>query len=357
MKKTLLILGIASSTIPCLAEDVLLLKNGEKRPGEIIEGDGKFIRMRVPLRRDNSMTPVVDVIPMATVSIPVIDIDSIEFSPDPVRDAALRNATPATLGQIEAYWKKAQPWLTTPRSPSGEIACVLGDLLLATKEPVNAQHALDLFELIEKEAWSAPDKSRAKQGRLRAMVAIGRAAEAIDQAKALAAETEDPEILIEANHIIAQSAEKDFLKFLEENPRWKEDALVIDERHRLYNHVLTLYLYPALFYGTENEKAARGLWGASGIYEASGETNLAIETSRDIVTFYPDTSYARLAADYLKTLTPEQLAFDTEAIARQEQEDAAAAAEEAPSPSTPTEPTEDSVKKTKPKKKPWKKEQ
>ena len=190
--------------------------------------------------------------------------------------------------------------------------------MLATKERKNADRALELFTLVEEKAWQDSDKARAREGRLRAMTATGKAAKAIEEAKALAAETEDPEILIEANYLLAQAAEKELKDFLKENPRWDIDTSVIDQRHRLYNRVLELYLYPSLFFGTNNEKAARGLWGAIGIYRTSGEERLAIETSRDIHTFYPKTQEAEQARDYLASLKPEQLRADSEAEARKE---------------------------------------
>jgi hypothetical protein len=145
------------------------------------------------------------------------------------------------------------------------------------------------------------------------MTATGQASKAIDEAKALAAETEDPDILIEANYLMAQAANKDLREFLKENPRWEIDPNVIDGRHRLHNKVLELYLYPSLFFGSNSVKAARGLWGAFGVYQLCGEHQLAIETARDIVAFYPVTPEAALAKAHLDSLTPEQLAIDWEA--------------------------------------------
>lgn len=167
------------------------------------------------------------------------------------------------------------------------------------------------------------------------MTATGKAAKAIEEAKALAAETEDPEILIEANHLMAQAAEKSLRVFLKENPRWEIDPTVIEERHQLHRRALELYLYPSLFFGTNNEKAARGLWGAVGIYRASDEEQLAIETSRDILAFYPATPEAEQARTYLASLKPEQLALDWETEAKKELQ-AGTAPSQAPPDSEPS---------------------
>jgi hypothetical protein len=149
------------------------------------------------------------------------------------------------------------------------------------------------------------------------MLASGKATEAMSEAKDIAVNKENASLLIEAKFIMAQARHKDFLKFLKENPRWNEDSRAIPERHQIYNEVLELYLYPALFMGSESDSAARGLWGAVDIYRASGEIPLAIETSRDITTLYPDSPYATKANEFLSQLTPEQTAMDKEKEGRE----------------------------------------
>jgi hypothetical protein len=69
--------------------------------------------------------------------------------------------------------------------------------------------------------------------------------------------------------------------------------------------------------GSESDSAARGLWGAVDIYRESGEIPLAIETSRDITTLYPDSPYATKANEFLSQLTPEQTAMDKEKEGRE----------------------------------------
>jgi hypothetical protein len=304
-----------ASALACSAEDVLLLKNGTRRAGEIVFADAATIRLRVPLSRPAASIPGAA---SATVGIPRADVESIEFNPDPAREERLRTVDPARALEVELDWKRQEAWLSFPRSPAGAIGCVLGNMWVKSKDPTKATQALELFNRIEAKSWRDEDKARAKQGRLRAMLALGRAEEAVEQAQKLAEQSEDHEILIEAKNIMAQAAEKDLRNFLEENPRWEMDSNVIEERHRLYNRVLELYLYPALFFGSDAERSACGLWGAAGIYRLSNQTNLAIETARDIVTLYPDSPEATPAKQYLASLKPEELASDFEAEARKE---------------------------------------
>jgi hypothetical protein len=314
--KTTALTFLFATAMPLLAQDVILLKNGTRRVGEIASADETTIRIRVSLESAQNPAPVGAA--LAIVGITRADIEAIEFKADLDREERLRTATPCQISAVEADWKRAEPWLSAPRSEAGDIGCKLGELLLATNDPAKAATALDLFTRIEEKSWKDQDKSRAKQGRLRAMVATGRAAEAIDQAKQLAAESENPEILIEANYIMAKAADADLKAFLEENPRWEQDPNVVDQRHQLYNRVLELYLYPSLFHGSDDARSARGLWGAVGVYRSSNNMPLAIETARDIAVLHPLTTEAKLAQEFLASLKPEELASDFEAEARKE---------------------------------------
>ena len=313
------------------AEDVLEMKNGTRRAGGILSADEKTIRLAIEITPQGKTT--LETRP--TIGIPRGDVSSIIFAADPQRDAVIRSAGSADVPALESAWAKFKQWIEMPRAPAGAIGCALGNALLATKERRNAVKALELFKIVEEKAWLDSDRNKAREGRLRAMTATGQAEKAIDEAKALAAETEDPEILIEANYLMAQSANKDLREFLKENPRWEIDPNVIGERHRLHNKVLALYLYPSLFFGSNNAKAARGLWGAVGVYQLCGEQQLAIETSRDIVAFYPATPEAALAKAYLDSLKPDQLATDWEAEGKKEVQDGVSQSPPAPA-STPT---------------------
>lgn len=356
------LLALLLASTPCAsAQDTLNLKSGDRRTGTILSADDTNIRLQIKL--GEPPTPGAPA-PTASTNIPRADVESIDFAPDPARDEKLRTATPANIVEIEVHWNKHRPWLAFPRSPAGKIGNRLGLLLLGAKDPAKTERALELFTEIEANSWDTADKTAARQGRLRAMLASGRAAEAVEEANKLAAETEDPEILIDANFIMAQDADNKFRAFLAENPRWDIDPFVIDERHTLNNRALQLYLYPSLFHGSDSAKAARGLWGAIGIYQLSAKNareagnaemeksqlGLAIETSRDIAALYPSTPEAKLASEFLASLAPEQLAVDFEAEARKELQEIAAASppETAPAP-------EESETETKPAKKPWKK--
>jgi len=159
---------------------------------------------------------------------------------------------------------------------------------------------------------------KAKEGRLRAMVATGRAGEAVREAEEIASATEDPAVLIEAKHILAEAAGASLKKLLEDNPRWEEDLNVIPERNRLYHEAVDLFLYPALFEGSQADAAARGLWGAVGIYQLAGESANALECARDITILYTGTKYAAPAKDFITSLPATLTSVDLEKEAREE---------------------------------------
>ena len=293
------------------AQDVLFMKNGDRRSGRLTGLDDQQFRFQVPLPPPPGAAPV-----FASVSIRRGDVDRIEFGADPALEDLLKSADVEQLADVEARWNKAEPWLPVPRSPAARIANALGNLLLQTGDPAQAAHALELFKKIEAGAWSPSDKMCARQGRLRAMVATGNAGEAVREAGELASATENPAVLIEAKHLLASAADASLRRLLTDNPRWEEDPRVIPERHRLYNEALDLYLYPSLFAGSESEAAARGLWGAAGIYILAGESQKALECARDIATLYPHTKFAGPATDFIASLPEAQRAINPEKDAR-----------------------------------------
>ncbi len=295
--------------------DTLFLVKGEKVVGRLKGLDKTSYRLEKPLPAPPNALPGAAPV-FATVTIPRDSVDHVVFASNPDREAFLKAATLADLPRIAELWEREAPWLGVKRSSAAQIGFVYGDLLLRSGDPAQATKALALFQKIETGTWSSDDDMAARQGRLRAMVATGRAVEAVQEAAELAKISEDPAVLIEAKFILAAAADQGLRELVEENPRWTEDIFVIPERHRLYNEALDLYLYPGLFFGSESVPAARGLWGAVGIYQFTGEMPAAVEVSRDLVTIYPGSKYATLAQKFLDELPDELKDQDAERDAR-----------------------------------------
>jgi len=295
------------------AADTVFLGSGEKRFGDVVGLDESSLKVRLRLepRPDGREAPT------ATISVPRRDVVHVEFAEDVARDDLFRSPEATALPRVEALWRQWEPFLAFAKSPAGMAACAYGEVLVESGQPAKAQEALELFSRVEKEAWDEPSRMRARQGRLRAMVAVGNAAGAVKEASELAKVTEDPAVLIQAKYILANAADAKLRELIAENPRWEEDIYVIPERHRLYNEALDEYLYPYLFFGSESQAAARGLAGAMGIYRFTGESGAALECARDLIALYPESSHAKAAKEFIDSLPQEIRAFDPEKEARE----------------------------------------
>jgi hypothetical protein len=307
----ILLLGAA-----CHAQDVLTLKNGSSRSGEIVSSDETKIWLKVVLNQSVSSSKEA---PTAIVTEQIKNIETINFQAEKDLRPLLESATPDQITEIEEHWTKFSRWLHFPRSPSGKIGCRLGELLIESKKKSYALQAIEIFRRIEAEAWDPEDRTRARNGRLRASMTSDKRSNTFKEAHAIAANAEDPTLMLESKLLLAEASEKKLKDFLKNNPRWKNDVLVIPERHRLYDEALALYLFPSLFYGTYSEQAAQGLWGAISVYQLSNASRLAAETARDLISFYPETRSAANARDYLVKAPPDQLNDNIETKSSSEQ--------------------------------------
>ena len=311
----------------CHADDVLHLKNGSSRTGEIVSFDDKVFRVEIPLAGNGENSQI-----KAKITITRADVDFVDFQIPPLLTEALQKPVAAQVPELESGWQKFLPWLDYRKSPAGQIGCSLGEALLDTKSKASIAKAQEIFHVVEDKSWTEPDRVRAREGRLRCMMALGKTNQILKEANAMAESGDKPDLLIESKLALAAEAEKKFLKFLEDNPRWQEDVNAIPERHKLHKAVLDLYLYPSLFYGSNAELAARGLRGAVGIHLAAGDTRLAVETCRDILIIYPQTSSATFARDFMAKLPPEQAAWDAEKEALEASSTPPAAPQASPTP-------------------------
>jgi hypothetical protein len=295
----------APGQLPHVGRDTIFLRQGDRLVGQLTGTDGQSIRLRRLLPPLPGASP--DAAPIfASVTVLRSHVDRVEFSSDEAQERKLKNATAANAAEIEALWREARPWLDIPKSSAGEIGLAYADLLLRNGDPASARKAIELFKTIETGTWSRPEATRARQGRLRAMVAAGIVQEAVVEAKEIERISDDPAVLIEAKFILAKATEQALRKLVDDNPRWEEDAFILPERNRLYEEALKLYLYPALFFGSEIDVAARGLWGAVELCRLTRDLKQALEASRDLIVIYPATSYARQAQEFIGTL-PESL--------------------------------------------------
>ena len=309
MRTALIAALLMGSSLP--AQDVLFLKNGERRAGEISQADGVRLRLQIPLPAAPGAREV-----FASVWIPLADIRSIEFSRNPELEELLRPARARRLEDLAAAWADHTIWRPLPKSSAGRIGMAYGTDLMQAGRLAEASLAWQIFHEIERNAWREEDRMEAKQGRLRAMVACGNAAEALGEARELAQMTDNPAVLIEAKFLLAEADHMALRQLVAENPRWEDDVYVIPEQARLSAQALDQYLFPSLFFGTGSFPAARGLWGALQVYEFHGNKRSALECARDLVAWYPATPFGAQARDYIARLPEEITRNDPEHASR-----------------------------------------
>ena len=283
------LLFLLAVTAPeAFAQDAIHRTNGSRQSARVVGLDDRFLKAEVLL---------VPGQPPATISIPRSEVVRVEFAETDEDQRVLKAGRAADATQVTRLWRAKEPFLRFANSNAGAFALLQAQLLLKT--PERAPEALALFERVEKEDWSEARRAEAGRGKLTAMIATGRAAEAVEQAKQLAINAEDPATLIEAKFVLGQATAKTLRDLLAENPRWDEDEKVRPERHRLYHEALDLLLFPYLFFGAETEPAARGLWAALELYRFLEEPARALELAKDLTILYPQSSEAQLAVKLL----------------------------------------------------------
>jgi hypothetical protein len=291
------LLAAAAILSTAVAQDTVEFTDGTSRPGKIVGADDKVFRLRIPAPMPGQ--------PSATVSINRADVERIVFGPDADLETVTKDPTIARTAFARVLWQRMEPFLAVPDSPAAKAGMVYGEILLLSKDPARHNEALELFRRIEAGAWNESDRESAMRGRLKAMLALGQINEASQEAETLALQAEDPGLLLDTKLLLAETRLAALRELLEENPRWQEDPPVRAERDKLLNEALDLALYPFLFYGTEHDQSAHGLWLAHEAYLLADQPAAAREVATDITALYPETRYATPAREALQKEKPE----------------------------------------------------
>lgn len=294
MRKRLLLfsalLAVSVLTFPGRASDVIHLQTGESAVCEIEAVTDTIIVFHLRGPGGGS----------AKRTLPMERVDFIEFGFEEGEEAVFNDLGNIPADILETWWEFHFGHLHRPRSRTAAYGIAFGNALLRESPESGAARAISVFDRVIARAWDAGDQALAKQGRLRALIASGDLETAVGEAQVLAAETEDPDLLIEVNFLLAEADFARLEAIEEEHPKWIEDDEVRPERNALYHRVLDQYLWAHLFHATREEDAARGLLHAGKVYEFAGELELARAAYADLGKLYPDTeanttAVARLA--------------------------------------------------------------
>lgn len=215
----------------------------------------------------------------------------IDFAPLPGEKEALADPAQHERRLLE-LWQEKSLHLGRPASNGGAIGLALVRECLRRDDPLLAERALRIGDLIAREDWDKRRRSEARRGCLRALLQLRRLDEAVAEAERLARSEDDPDLLLEAGLVLAQAEFERLRQFEIEHPRWRDDETHAAERTRLYHRSLDLFLRLPLFHGSAEERAAEALWGAVQVHRFAGETEAAHERTRDLLALYPKTAAA-----------------------------------------------------------------
>lgn len=281
------------------AFDVLKLVDDPEPLKCRIDGLGDtFLVARVALERNGKTITEQRSIQLST-------IEFVDFEVSEAEERLMRERSP--LSALRDLWESKSKWLGVPRSNAGEVALLVADGLLESGEQAKVEVAISTYMTVEERDWNEFRRARGQQGRLRSLLALGRADEALAGAKAVAETAEDPTILVETRLVMAQASRRQFEAALEEFPKWREDDEVKNEVMELFHSTIDQFLYPCLFHGSVESPAAEGLWNAAEVYVLAGEPEAADKCAEDILALYPETEFATHAR---QLLAPEEQKFD-----------------------------------------------
>jgi hypothetical protein len=289
----------AAACAPLAALDRVHLKDGRIAEGEILNLGSDLVSMNLRL-------PGVSGFAKRDFEPGLVDF--IDFAPLPGEAEAMSDPDdPANQDNLLKLWREKSVRLPWPASNAGDIGLAYAGALLKRSEPELVERAYRVFSLVEKDDWDQTRRNRARTGRLRSLIALQRVDEAIQEARAVARESEDPALLIEAGLVLAQADFEKLIRLEREHPRWDQDDELTERREALYHQVLDQFLHVPLFHGSTEERAAEALWQVVLVHQFAGETAPALDRARDLVQLYPSTAEAEKARAMLATVkSPDQ---------------------------------------------------
>lgn len=279
-------------TLPASAEDIILLEDGHALRGEIIRYYKDAVHIKVVKEGESGEGFAVRAIPDSAIHL-------IDYGPD---DAEAKIIASGDAKALRDLWLNKERLLTRPNSNAGEVALALAESLINLNATSTRESARDLFSTVENEDWNPKRRVAATRGRLRALIALGDIDNAISEANQIAEDAEDPELLLDARHVLAVTEFQKLEKLIHDNPKWRDDDEIVEEIRNLYNSTANKFLEAYLFYGSHQDAAARGLLHAARTHQLAGNPDEALACASDILELYKTTSAATAARELITEL-------------------------------------------------------
>jgi hypothetical protein len=275
------------------AQDHVVMKSGESLACRIDDLTDAIVNVTLPGAAG---------VGSAKRTLAATQVERVEFGFRPGEEALFAKRGSATAAELKPWWDLWFPHLHRPSSRSGAWGLAYARAMMREGGAIGAEKSMSFLNLLIAKAWSPEVRTAAKQGRLEALMAMGDLATATAEARLLARETEDPALLIEVEHLLAQADFRTLRELEDEHPRWVEDDEVRPRRHELYHRALDQFLKPHLFHATREEAAARGLFSAAGLLLFGGEGEEAKARWEDLLKLYPESTFAAQAKERLAAL-------------------------------------------------------
>jgi hypothetical protein len=199
-----------------------------------------------------------------------------------------------------ARWQQDRPMLSRPKHPIGDLGLAFARQAITHPDELLKRKALELCSEIQFSDWSNTRRDHARWLRIRLLDTLKQTADAASEADFFSKDEQaDPLLLMNAHLYLAENKHQALRDLERDNPLWEEDDLVRPDREALFHASLDHYLRPSLFFGTLEDTATRGLWGAVQLLTMDQDIPAAGDRARDIIQLYPASKLATEAQNFL----------------------------------------------------------
>jgi hypothetical protein len=285
---TLLAAALLAGARPARA-DVVELKNGTRETGQILKTDGQSVTLEKKIGAGTAEIPY-----------PLGLIAQIRFEPSDAEKQLLQSGDVRQLGDLEALWRRRQPFLALPESDAAAAGLACLRLLLAKGTKSGGQEAVKIADTIMAGSWDAGAREEARRARLSALAAAGKVEQALAEAETLQGlpSSDDAalaETQVRARFLKAELALKQLGELEEEWPKWDLMPELRKRREALLAQAIDDYLFPAAFHPSLAALCAEGLWKSCELFLRTGHPEEAARRAREIAEHFPVAPYQEQA--------------------------------------------------------------
>ena len=296
IKKTFLLLALAlpiqAQQLAANAEHLLTLGTGATVKCKILSSNDTAVKIQYQLNPGQAPQ---------TREVAWAEVLQIDFTMDDEfhQLLATTNLQKDSIKML-ARWQQDRSMLSRPKHPIGDLALAFARQAITHPDELLKRKALELCSEIQFSDWSNIRRDHARWLRIRLLDTLKQTADAATEADFFSKDEQaDPLLLMNAHLYLAENKHQALRDLERDNPLWEEDDLVRPDREALFHASLDHYLRPSLFFGTLEDTATRGLWGAVQLLTMDQDLQAAGDRARDIIQLYPSAKLATEARNFL----------------------------------------------------------